>query len=151
MRKVGIIHSEFSEKKDVPIQPKFSEAKGQILLDKEFLKGLENLSEFSHIILLYYFNRSEGFDLTVKPFLDNTFKGVFSTRAPRRPNQIGLSIVKLDSIEGNIINISNVDILDNTPLLDIKPYVPDFDNIKASSGWVQGKIRKNHLSDNRFD
>ena len=150
-KKIGVIHSKYHKKADMPIQPKFSKSKGYIELDKEFEKGLANLDEFSHIILIYALHKAKDFSLTVKPFLDNSFKGVFSTRAPARPNPIGLSIVKLDSIKENIININNVDVLDNTPLLDIKPYVPDFDKINASSGWIKGKINKDHYSDSRFN
>ena len=150
-KKIGVIHSKYDKKADMPIQPKFSKSKGYIELDKKFEKGLANLNEFSHIILIYVLHKAKDFSLMVKPFLDNSSKGVFSTRAPARPNPIGLSIVKLDSIKGNIININNVDILDNTPLLDIKPYVPDFDKINASSGWVKGKIKKEHYSDTRFN
>ena len=151
LKPIGIIHTEFSRKINMPIQPRFSESKGYIELDNQFVDGLKDLDNFSHIILIYYFHESEGFNLTVKPFLDDKPKGVFATRAPKRPNPIGMSIVKLDSIKDNIIHISNVDIIDKTPLLDIKPYVPDFDKINASSGWVKDKIKKNHLSDTRFD
>ena len=151
LKPIGIIHTEFREKASIPIQPKFSKGKGHIELNKEFVTGLKDLNGFSHIILIYYFHKSKGFNLIVKPFLDDNPKGVFATRAPKRPNPIGISIVKLDSIKDNIIHISNIDIIDKTPLLDIKPYVPDFDRIKATSGWLSGKIGKNHISDNRFD
>ena len=142
---IGIIHSEFKEKVNVPIQPAFSDSKGHIELKEELTKGLKDLDGFSHIILIYHFHRSDGFNLTVTPFLDNAPKGLFATCAPRRPNNIGISIVKLDSIKNNILYVSNLDILDGTPILDIKPYVPEFTNNKATKiGWLHGKIKKNH-------
>jgi tRNA-Thr(GGU) m(6)t(6)A37 methyltransferase TsaA len=147
---IGTIHSSYKEKGNVPIQPAFSQSKGHVELYKEYERGLDNLKDFSHIILTYVFHRSEGFRLTVKPFLDDVPKGVFATRAPARPNPIGMSVVKLDSIEGNILHISKVDILDNTPLLDIKPFVPDFDMVNAKSGWLKDKVQENHVSDRRF-
>ena len=151
LKPIGIIHTEFKEKTNVPIQPKFSKSKGRIELNSEFEKGLADLKDFSHIILIYFFHRSKKYSLSVMPFLDDIPKGVFSTRAPARPNSIGMSIVKLNSIKNNILHISNVDILDGTRLLDIKPYVPCFDKIDSSSGWIDGKIKKEHLSDARFD
>ena len=113
---------------------------GQINLDRRFAGGLKDLEEFSHIIILYHFHLSGGYCLSVKPFLDDEVHGVFATRAPRRPNQIGFSIVRLVSIEGNILNIEDVDVVDGTPLLDIKPYVPEFDSRHAEKiGWLYGK------------
>ena len=148
---IGIIHSEFKEKANVPIQPAFSNSKGYIELKKEYAKGLKDLDGFSHISLIYHFHKSDGFDLNVRPFLDNNQRGVFATRAPKRPNNIGLSIVKLDLIKNNVIYVSNLDILDGSPLLDIKPYVPEFtDNEKIRIGWLRGKIKMDHKSDGRF-
>ena len=116
---------------------------GTIELDPEYEGGLKDLEGFSHIILIYHFHLSTGFSLMVKPFLDDMLRGLFSTRAPRRPNPIGLSIVRLVKVEGPTLHIENVDIVDGTPLLDIKPYVPELDGIKAErTGWLSGKAVK---------
>ena len=109
----------------------------------DFLSGLKDLEGFSYIILIYHFHRSQSFSLHVKPFLDDHHHGVFATRAPNRPNPIGISIVRLISIHGNTLHIEDVDILDGTPLLDIKPYVPEFDvRVPDSIGWLLGKVEK---------
>jgi tRNA-Thr(GGU) m(6)t(6)A37 methyltransferase TsaA len=153
---IGIIYSPFKDLEGIPIQPVGAEdIKGEIHLNIDLKHGLKDLNNFSHIILIYYLHKSNGFSLEVKPFLDNKTHGIFATRAPKRPNQIGLSTVKLDSIEDNIIYISNIDILNGTPLLDIKPYVPQLDGIKNNTlkiGWFEEKHgdAKNKLSDNRF-
>ena len=151
---IGIVHSPFTELEDMPIQPKGAAGiKGTVEVFESFTEGLKDLDGFSHIILLYHFHRSHGFNLTVVPFLDTEPRGLFSTRAPKRPNPIGLSIVRLDKIEGGVLHIRNVDILDGTPLLDIKPYVPEFDAPAADrTGWLE-KVKKtvsNRRSDDRF-
>jgi len=119
----------------------------------EFAAGLKDLEGFSHVILLYYLHEVRRVDLVVTPFLGSEPRGVFATRAPTRPNPIGLSIVKLLRIEGNRLYLGNVDILDGTPLLDIKPYVPEFDQpTDVRSGWLEaarGKV-KSAKSDDRF-
>jgi tRNA-Thr(GGU) m(6)t(6)A37 methyltransferase TsaA len=126
---------------------------GRVEVFPEFTAGLKDLDGFSHIMLLYHFHRTEGFSLTVTPFMDSQPRGLFATRAPRRPNPIGLSVVRLLRCEGNILHIENVDILDGTPLLDIKPYVPEFDQHPAERiGWLEGakgKVQSTH-SDDRF-
>ncbi len=148
---IGIIHTEFKGKMNVPIQPRFSKSKGIAEIAPEYADGLKDLKGFSHIILIYFFHKSKGYRLTVKPFLDEKERGVFATRAPNRPNGIGISVVKLDKIENNILHVSNIDILDNTPLLDIKPYVKDYDSVDGiKQGWIEGKIKGGHKSDNRF-
>jgi len=148
---IGVLHTEFNEKANVPIQPIFSKSKGTVELFPEFVQGLKDLEGFSHIILIYYFHESKGFDLEVKPFLDDKKRGVFATRSPKRPNQIGMSIVELEKIKENILYIKGADIIDKTPLLDIKPYIKDFDLVKESKqGWIDGKVKKNHKSDDRF-
>ncbi len=138
----------------MPIQPTGAkDTEGQVLVDAEYLEGLDDLEGFSHIILLYYFHQSEGFHLKVTPFMDNEPRGLFSTRAPRRPNGIGLSIVQLLKRDGRILHIRGVDVLDGTPLLDIKPYVPKFDSAEVSSiGWLEEKAQKSETlrSDDRF-
>ena len=148
---IGIIHSEFKDKIDVPIQPKFSKAKARVEVYTEYIKGLKNLGGFSHIILIYYFHKSKGFKLKVRPYLDETERGLFSTRAPNRPNNIGISTVKLEEIKDNILFVYGVDILDKSPLLDIKPYIKEFkDDENIKSGWINGKVTKNHRADDRF-
>lgn len=133
---IGIIHSPFVEKSDTPIQPTRSQAAGQVEVYPEFSAGLADIEGFSHIILLYIFHKSNGYSLRVIPFLDDKLHGLFSTRYPCRPNPLGMSIVHLVSRRENILEIEGVDILDGTPLLDIKPYVPEFDLPKdVRNGW----------------
>jgi len=153
-RPIGVIHSPFLRPEGVPIQPRAAKGiQGWIEIHNDYSGGLLHLEGFSHIVLLYHFHLSSGFDLETMPFLDNVPRGVFATRAPRRPNAIGLSAVKLLSIKGNILEIENVDIVDGTPLLDIKPYNPDFDAItEAAVGWYAGKGERlpNARADGRF-
>ncbi|MEA2075472.1 MAG: tRNA (N6-threonylcarbamoyladenosine(37)-N6)-methyltransferase TrmO [Euryarchaeota archaeon] len=135
---IGIIHTEFRDKKDTPIQGIFArDAKGEVEVFSEYAVGLKDLEGFSHVILLYHFHRSDGYSLISKPFLEDEEHGIFSIRHFKRPNPIGLSVVKLESVRGNVLEISEVDVLDGTPLLDIKPFVPRFDNREdAKSGWL---------------
>ncbi len=153
-KSIGVIHTPFTTKEGMPIQPTGAEGiKGTVELNQELADGLLDLSGFSHIYLVYCFHQSEGFDLQVTPFLDTTPHGVFATRAPRRPNSIGLSVVKLVKVRGNILEIENVDILDSTPLLDIKPYIPAFDIYQASKcGWMDNNTNDpiKTRADNRF-
>jgi tRNA (adenine37-N6)-methyltransferase len=136
MRPIGVIHSPFTEKTKTPIQPTRSQATGQVEVWPEYAEGLQDIEGLSHIILLYVFHRSEEVSLLVKPFLDDQEHGLFATRYPFRPNPIGLSIVRLRSRQDNILEIEGVDVLDGTPLLDIKPYVPDFDvQTDVRVGW----------------
>jgi tRNA-Thr(GGU) m(6)t(6)A37 methyltransferase TsaA len=152
---IGKIITPFKTKAGMPIQSNGAKGiKGQIVLKEAFVEGLTDLDGFSHIIVIYRFHRSEGFEMLTTPFLDTKKRGLFATRAPNRPNSIGLSVVRLISIEGNILNIENVDMLDGTPLLDIKPYIPAFDVHEADRvGWTEE--RTNELpevkSDNRFE
>lgn len=154
LKPIGIIHSPFKDLKGMPIQPTGAVGvKGAVEVFQEYRAGLRDLDGFSHIILLYHFHRSQGFNLHVVPFLDSEPRGVFATRAPKRPNPIGLSIVQLDKIEDGLMQIQNVDILDGTPLLDIKPYVPDFDvQVKVRTGWLETarKTVSGMESDDRF-
>ena len=151
---IGTIHSPFTKPKGMPIQPAGARGvQGTIELEDESLPALKDLDGFSHIILLYHFHQSQGFAPQVVPFLDSQSRGLFSTRAPRRPNAIGLSVVKLNQIEGNLLSIENVDILNGTPLLDIKPCVPDFDALSdVRTGWLE-PLKDNvskHEADERF-
>jgi tRNA-Thr(GGU) m(6)t(6)A37 methyltransferase TsaA len=152
---IGVIHTPFKEPRGTPIQPgRSSGAEGTIEIYPEFVRGLTDLEGFSHITVVYHFHLSSGFELTVTPFLDTKPRGLFSTRAPRRPNPIGISVVRLIGVSKNILNIENVDMVDGTPLLDIKPYVRDFDSTDDYRiGWLQDRI---HLegrdaADDRFD
>ncbi len=151
---IGIIHSPFEGIEKVPIQPTAAVGiSGMVKVFAEFADGLKDLGGFSHVILLYQFHRVTQARLTVVPFLDDEPRGVFATRAPSRPNPIGLSIVRLLGIEGNVLHIENVDIVDGTPLLDIKPYVPEFDHHKVErTGWLEnaGENIKEKRSDDRF-
>ncbi len=136
LRPIGIIHSSFIDKSETPIQASRSQAKGVVEVYPEYAEGLQDLEGFSHIILLYFFHELSGFSLLVKPFLDDQLRGVFATRYPARPNPIGLSVVTLISRNDNILQVEGLDILDGTPLLDIKPYVSDFDvHTGTRSGW----------------
>jgi tRNA-Thr(GGU) m(6)t(6)A37 methyltransferase TsaA len=151
---IGTIHSPHHKIEGMPIQPVGAAGvRGSVEIYPEYVDGLKDLDGFSHIILLYFFHEVNEHQLTVIPFLDSTPRGVFATRAPKRPNPIGLSVVKLIGIQNNRLTIENVDILDNTPLLDIKPYVPDFDHFQADRiGWLsQSKGRvQTKKSDERF-
>ena len=142
IKPIGTIHTPFKRKQDTPIQPFKSKVIGTVQLFKKYEEGLQDIEGFSHVILLYKFHKSKGYCLKAKPFLDDTVKGVFATRYPRRPNQIGLTVVKLLKRKGNILFVKGVDIIDGAPLLDIKPYVSDFGpQEKMRIGWLKGKIK----------
>jgi tRNA-Thr(GGU) m(6)t(6)A37 methyltransferase TsaA len=143
LRPIGVIHSPFADKNLTPIQPSRSQAIGAVELFPEFAEGLDGLEGFSHIILLYLFDRAEGFSLRVQPFLDDHSHGVFATRYPCRPNPLGLSIVRLLKRDGNRLEIEGVDVLEGTPLLDIKPYVPNFDVFPGEihTGWYETRSK----------
>ena len=134
---IGIIHSSHSIPEETPAQPVYAKGiKGTVEIDLKYSAGLADLDGFSHIYLIYHFHKSTKVKLTVKPFLDDTYRGLFSTRTPWRPNPLGFSIVKLLKREDNILYIEDVDILNGTPLLDIKPYVHRFDRIdEVKCGW----------------
>ena len=143
-RPIGVIHSPFKQTKGMPIQPAGARGvAGTVEVIPEYGDGLKDLDGFSHIFLLYHFHLSQGYSLRVKPYLDDSLRGVFATRAPRRPNAIGISVVRLVGIEGCTLHIEDLDIADSTPLLDIKPYVPEFDQREAErTGWLAGKAEK---------
>lgn len=138
----------------MPIQPAGADGvKGTVEVFEDFRQGLKDLEGFSHIILLYHFHLSRSFNLHVVPFLDSEPRGLFATRAPGRPNPIGLSVVQLEKIEDGVLHIRNVDILDGTPLLDIKPYVPQFHAPgPARTGWLENVVKTvaKRTSDKRF-
>jgi len=141
---IGIIHSPFKEPKGVPIQPQAARGiKGKVEVFSEYKEALKDLGGFSHIILIYHFHLTKDFKLKVKPFMDKRFHGIFATRAPSRPNPIGISVVRLLKIRKNILYIEDVDIVDKTPLLDIKPYIPQFDIREVEKiGWLKKNIFK---------
>jgi tRNA-Thr(GGU) m(6)t(6)A37 methyltransferase TsaA len=153
MHPIGVIHTPFTNKSQTPIQSARSQVIGTVEIFLDFVDGLEDVEGFSHLILLYVFHRSSGYELRVKPYLDDQLRGLFATRHPRRPNPIGISIVRLLKCQGTVLEIEGVDVLDNTPLLDIKPYVPDFDyRPNISIGWLEqakGKVKPS-VSDSRF-
>jgi tRNA (adenine37-N6)-methyltransferase len=139
MAPIGIIHTQLQDKDKTPIQSSRSDILGSIEVFPQFEEGLEGIEDFSRIFLLYHFHQSEPcHSLLVQPFLDDQKHGVFSTRYPVRPNPIGMSVVEIISREGHTINFKGADMLDGTPLLDIKPFFPDFDNFNAEkTGWYQ--------------
>jgi len=151
---IGIIHSPFNRLEEMPIQPTGDvSGSGIVEIFSEFVNGLKDLEGFSYIYLLYHFHKMHQSNLTVTPFLDREARGIFATRAPSRPNPIGLSLVDLVRIENNLIYVERVDVLNETPLLDIKPYVPEFEHIDdVRVGWleqVKGQVRTQR-SDARF-
>lgn len=152
---IGVIRSSHMTKEGVPIQSSGAGGcHGSVILKEQFVEGLEDLEDFSHLILIYHFHRSTGYSLKPTPFMDSRPRGLFSTRAPRRPNSIGISVVRLVRIHENVLEIENVDILDGTPLLDIKPYVPQFDIFEVEkTGWLENKSdRMGEIrSDDRFN
>ena len=148
---IGIIHSPFHEPKGMPIQPSAAQdVEGTIKVFPEYQLGLQDIDGFSHIILLYHFHLAKSGPLLRKPFMDTKNRGIFAIRGPSRPNPIGISIVKLLKVEKGQLHIRDVDIVDGTPLLDIKPYVPAFDARPVTRiGWLKGRI--NRLPDSRDD
>ena len=153
-RPIGIIHTPFKSRTGTPIQPLGGiGVKAEVEIFPEFIEGLADLNGFSHLILLYHFHLSTAYKLKVKPFLDHTVHGVFATRAPARPNPIGISVVRLLRIDRQTLYVEDIDIIDRTPLLDIKPFVPDFDLRKVERiGWLENKVgyAENLKADERF-
>jgi tRNA (adenine37-N6)-methyltransferase len=142
-RPIGVIHSPFTEKDKTPIQASRSQAIGRVEVYPEFADGLQDIEALSHVYLLYVFHESQGYQLQIRPFLDDREHGIFATRYPYRPNPIGFSVVKLLSRTGNLLTVEGVDMLDGTPLLDIKPYVPDFDQrTGVCVGWYESRSKK---------
>jgi tRNA (adenine37-N6)-methyltransferase len=143
MRPIGVIRSPFTKPDETPIQAARSQAAGVVEIYPAFADGLKDIEGFSHIHVLYAFHESSGYDLSVQPFLDDQHHGVFATRHPRRPNPIGMSIVRLVSRQGNLLTVEGVDVLDGTPLLDIKPYVPEFDiRNDVRTGWYAARSKQ---------
>jgi tRNA-Thr(GGU) m(6)t(6)A37 methyltransferase TsaA len=151
---LGVIHSPFRDIAGMPIQPNGARGiRGTVEIAGRFVEGLKDLDGFSRIILIYSFHKCAGHELHVTPFLDPAPRGIFATRSPKRPNGIGISVVRLVSVDGPTLVIEDVDILDNTPLLDIKPYVPAFDAYPESRcGWFETVVHNatSIRSDERF-
>ena len=153
-RPIGLIHSPYEQKTGVPIQGSLSEnSLGTMEIFPEFADGLKDVEGFSHLVLLYHMHRVERFELLCKPFLQNKEHGIFAVRAPCRPNPIGFSVVRLEKRDGRILHISEVDILNQTPLLDIKPWVSRFDSRQNTrAGWFDKALKRVRTkdADNRF-
>ena len=140
---IGIIHTPYKHKEEIPCQGYKSDRVGEVEVFSEYEEALKDIEDFSHIYLIYYFHETTGYKPLVKPFLDEQERGLFATRHYNRPNPIGISIVELVARQRNILRVSEVDVLDGTPLLDIKPYVPQFDQrANAKIGWLEGKIHQ---------
>jgi len=139
LRPIGIIHTPYKEPKGIPIQGKFEKSvTGTIEIFPEYQKGLKDIEGFSHLILIYHFNRSKEEKLVGRPFLEDQEHGIFAIRSPHRPNHLGFSIVKVEKVKGSTVIFSELDMLDKTPLLDIKPYISHFDSRKdAKNGWIK--------------
>jgi tRNA-Thr(GGU) m(6)t(6)A37 methyltransferase TsaA len=152
---IGLIHTPFKPGENAPIQPAFSDVEGEAVIFSEFVDGLHSLEGFSHIILVYWFHKAKSPKLKVQPYLDQTEHGLFATRAPSRPNPIGISVVELIRIDEDKIVFKGADMLDGTPLLDIKPYVPGFDGVSdARVGWLERHLldseKDSKIADSRF-
>jgi tRNA-Thr(GGU) m(6)t(6)A37 methyltransferase TsaA len=149
---IGTIRTPFESKSGIPIQSAVGgDTTGKVVLDAQFVDGLKDLDGFSHVHLIYVFDRHDDYALQVRPYMDETPRGLFATRAPKRPNAIGLSLVEIISIDHNEILFRGVDMLNNTPLLDIKPYFGEFDTRpNARCGWLDAVQRRRTISDDRF-
>ena len=139
---IGIIHSPYQKKEDIPIQGVFKpEGTGTIEVYEKYAEGLTDVEGFSHLLIIYFFHKSKGYSLLGKPYLEDQLHGIFAIRSPHRPNHLGISVVKLIERKGNLLKIGEIDVFDKTPLLDIKPYVPKFDERKnVKIGWLEGKL-----------
>jgi tRNA-Thr(GGU) m(6)t(6)A37 methyltransferase TsaA len=154
LKPIGVIHSSFMQAAGTPIQPVYAKDKdteGSVEILPEFEEGLKDLDGFERIWLITYFHLACEPKMLVKPYMDNKLRGLFATRAPSRPNPIGISCVRLLRVEGRILYVSEIDIIDGTPLLDIKPYSPQFDCYEAQrSGWLSKVQEDRHKADQRF-
>jgi tRNA-Thr(GGU) m(6)t(6)A37 methyltransferase TsaA len=154
VRPIGVIRTPFRKSEGVPIQASVSDVMGEAKLVNEYVAGLMGLDGFSHLILVYWFHKSKEPTMIVVPYMADTERGLFATRAPARPNPIGISVVELVEVKGRVIRFRGADMLDGTPLLDIKPFVPTFDNRPhAKSGWLADQLDSSRprRSDSRFE
>jgi len=151
---IGIIHSPFKELANMPVQSLGAQsAEGRVVVDERFTEGLRDLDGFSHIYLVYHFHKASRTELQVVPYMDTVTRGVFATRSPLRPAHIGISVVELLNVADNVLTVRGLDVLDGTPLIDIKPYMPQFDCWQnATSGWMKASRSdvEEKRSDNRF-
>jgi tRNA-Thr(GGU) m(6)t(6)A37 methyltransferase TsaA len=149
---IGIIRTPFEDAPGTPIQSVFGgQFTGRVIVDERYAAALEDVEGFDRIWLIYWMDRADGYRSRVVPYLDKHEHGLFATRSPCRPNPIGLSVVRLISREDCVLNVADLDILDGTLLLDIKPYVPDFDSHpKSKAGWFDGSHPDCRLADDRF-
>jgi tRNA (adenine37-N6)-methyltransferase len=149
MDPIGTIYSPYKESKDIPIQGRFKDDVEAFLeLKNEYVKGLKDLDMFSHCILIYYLHKSTKITIVGKPFLEDDTHGIFAIRSPHRPNHIGFSVVKIQRIQGNKLYFTQVDMIDGTPLLDIKPYVRFFDSREdVVSGWLEKHFKNGEIPD----
>lgn len=139
---IGLIHTPFTTAKETPIQSSCSTAEGWVEVFPEYVEGLQDIEAFSHLYLIYHLHQTDQVHLLVEPFLDDQKHGIFATRHPFRPNHIGISIIKLISRQENRLHVFGVDMLDQSPLLDIKPFVPDFDyRDEVRAGWYEHRSR----------
>jgi len=147
LKPIGIVHSPYTEAKDIPIQGKFKENVEAIIeLEKEYEDGLTDLDQFSYAIIIYHFHKAKKVSIKSKPFLEDTEHGIFAIRSPFRPNNIGISIVKIERIIKNKLFFTEVDVFDGTPIIDIKPYVKHFDNREnAKAGWLDKHFLKGNI------
>ena len=152
MHQIGIVHSPYKESKDIPIQGRFKDdVEAWVELKEKYVKGLKDLDKFSHAILLYYFHKSDKETISGKPFLEDDEHGIFAIRSPHRPNHIGFSVVKIKRIQENKVYFTQVDMIDETPLLDIKPYVKYFDSRDdVVSGWLDKHFKNGKIPDKTF-
>jgi len=152
---IGVVRSPFTRLEGMPLQAVAGpEIRGRIEIAPQFAPGLRDLDGFSHLHIVTHLHRGAPGGLEVVPFLDDTVRGIFATRSPRHPNPIGLSVVRLLSVDGVVLEISGIDLLDGTPVLDIKPYVPEFDSVGAErTGWLRDAAERVHhvTADRRFD
>jgi len=153
LTEIGRVHSPWQQATGTPIQPcRAADAPGHVTIHPEFVPGLEGLAGFDRVWLIYWFDRAAAAQMRVVPYRDTEPHGLFATRAPARPNPVGMSCVRLLNIEGPILRLAEVDILDGTPLLDIKPYVPQYDNYPVQRcGWVDTVPGRPVVADNRFE
>ena len=151
-RPIGTVHTPFMSPDGMPVQASRSEnAPGTVVVDAEYVEGLDDLDGFSHIVLVCHLHLARPHRLKVIPFLDDVPRGLFATRAPARPNPVGVSVVALERIEGNTLHIRGVDLIDGTPLLDIKPYVGEFDEpVETRFGWLDEARKRRRESNGRF-
>ncbi len=146
LKPVGMIHSPFKKKEDIESKkyadPKgFDSVQGELEIFKEYEAGLKDTEGFSHLIVLFAFHESEGYSLHTKPLLEDTLRGVFSTRSPHRPNSIGLTVVNVIERKGNIVKVSGIDMIEGTPILDIKPYTSRDQKSPIKLGWLENRMK----------